>query len=185
MNAVLMGKEDLIQAMIAQDHQQRFLPEQYRKEYGEYAWDKGMQAAKRCIALFPGLEPEQMVQRMGLTVLDEDGPGYYFSEYNVNKKQIVLFRNVICVRFLEPEQEHLRVKDYDAIRPLFLAHELFHHLECSDPEIGVTYRERKVTVFILGPFRWQTGLRCLSEIAAHSFAKQMVGERLILSSDRA
>lgn len=179
MNPVLMKKDALIDEMMDRETQKRFIPSDRRRAFGEYAWNKGFETALRIEKAYPQLTPEQIAKKMGLKVEDKDGPGFYLSEYIVNKKSIVLFTNTIQSGFIEEESDHLKTTDYKTVRQLFLAHELFHHLECSEPDVGLTYKERQVTVFSIGPFQWKSGLRCLSEIAAHSFALRLTGVAII------
>lgn len=179
MNPVLMGKDDMLSEMMDREMQKRFIPSGQRRAFGQFAWNKGFETALRIEEAYPLLTPEQIAMKMGLKVEDKNGPGFYFSEYVVKKKSIVLFSNTIQSGFIEAEACHLKTSDYKTIRQLFLAHELFHHLECSDLDVGITYKERQVTVFSIGPFRWKSGLRCLSEIAAHSFALRLAGAAII------
>lgn len=179
MNPVLMEKDALIDEMMEREAQKRFIPPDRRRVFGEYAWNKGFETALQIEKAYPQLTPEQIAKKMGLTIEDKEGPGFYLSEYSVNAKRIVLFTNTIQSGFIEAEAEHLKTTDYKTIRQLFLAHELFHHLECSDPTVGITYKERRVTIFSIGPFRWKSGLRCLSEIAAHSFALRLAGAAIV------
>lgn len=179
MNPVLMDKNDLIEAMIEREAQRRFASVEKLHEYGDFAWYKGKRVADDCCIKYKELTPVQLAQTLGLTVEDMDGPGFYYSEYNTADKKIVLFKNTIKDKFISIEYSNLLTYEYEIIRQLFLAHEIFHHLECSNPEIGITYEQRQITVFSLGPFKWNTGLRCLSEIAAHSFALSLAGKGII------
>ncbi|MGD9559520.1 MAG: hypothetical protein AB7V55_02820 [Oscillospiraceae bacterium] len=179
MNPVLMEKDALIDEMMARERQRKFIPEAERRPYGEYAWEKGRKTAARIQQQHPGRTAMQIAEEMGLKIEEKDGPGFNLSEYTSGQKRITLFPNTIQSDFIDAEAEHLATTDYAEVRQLFLAHELFHHLECTDPAVGITYRERQVVVFSAGPFKWKTGLRCLSEIAAHSFALQLAGASVL------
>jgi len=178
-NPILMDKNELIEYMIGREAQRRFVSAEKLREYGDFAWYKGKKAADDCCRKYNKLTPVQLARTLGLTVEEMDGPGFYYSEYNTVGKKIVLFKNTIKDKFINVEYHNLLTCEYDIIRQLFLAHEIFHHLECSNPEIGITYKQCQVTVFSAGPFRWSTGLRCLSEIAAHSFALSSAGKGII------
>ena len=53
---------------------------------------------------------------------------------------------------------------------LILSHEYFHFLEVT--ELGLTSRDYTVPMVQIGPVRLgKTGLRALSEIGAHAFAR--------------
>ncbi|MEY8355179.1 hypothetical protein AALB39_17725 [Lachnospiraceae bacterium 54-53] len=179
MNPILMDKNELIEIMIGREAQRRFTSAEKLREYGDFAWYKGKRAADDCSVKYKKLTPVQLARTLGLTVEDLDGPGFYYSEYHTAGKKIVLFKNTIRDNFIRTEYSDLLTCEYEVIRQLFLAHEIFHHLECSDPDIGITYKQRQVTVFSLGPFKWKTGLRCLSEIAAHSFALRLAGKGIV------
>jgi hypothetical protein len=180
MNLILMPKDELIATLFSRDIEHLYILPAQRREYGEYAWQKGKRIAEGCrVAYFDAL-PSDLAKQLCLTVKDKDGSGHYFSEYTSNRSEIVLFKNVIQNNFIELEYKHLVSGKYEEIRELFIAHELFHHMECHDPTVGITYRERKVTIFSLGPIKLKTGIRSLSEIGAHSFTRHFVSKDLFV-----
>jgi len=174
-----MDKDRLIGEMMSRETLRKYIPQDRCQEFGDFAWEKGQSAARALLAANPGRTSAEIARKMGLSVKDEEGLRFFYSEYNTKSRLIVLFKNVIMTRFIEPERETLLSTDYERVRLLFLAHEMFHHLECSDPAIGKTHTQRKVTVFAYGPVRLTSGLRCLSEIAAHSFALHLAGKGIV------
>ena len=117
-------------------------------------------------------------------VAEEEENQFNFSEYQVSSEKIVLFKNTIKEKFIDKERKHLLTDEYDVIKQLFLAHELFHHLEYTRKDVGITARQRQVMKFAVGRFQWKTGLSILSEIGAHSFAQAMVGDSIIRVNDK-
>lgn len=59
-------------------------------------------------------------------------------------------------------------------RDIFLAHELYHHLDAARGA-GQLGRRHRVTLWHLGPLRWDAGLASLAEIAAGAFAAELLG----------
>jgi hypothetical protein len=58
-------------------------------------------------------------------------------------------------------------------RPVFLAHELYHHFDCS--RTVPLARRHRVRVFGVGRWAWTSGLASLPEIAAGAFAQALLG----------
>jgi len=56
---------------------------------------------------------------------------------------------------------------------VFVAHELFHHIEATRSDIPMARRYRP-TLFRIGGWHWRTGIAALSEIAAGSFAQSLL-----------
>src|SRR5438876_7531665 len=55
---------------------------------------------------------------------------------------------------------------------IYVAHELYHHLEATGLEPAAA--PARVTLARLGRWRWESGIRALSEIAAHAFAQALL-----------
>lgn len=123
-----------------------------------------------------GSDPDTIAARCGVSVVDEDGGADYgttvvFAEYFTRPRRIVLHRHAIgridAVLARRPERA-------PPARSVYLAHELFHHLDCAGPRPPLAQRHR-VTVFALGRWRWTAGLSSLAEIAAGAFAQELLG----------
>jgi hypothetical protein len=56
---------------------------------------------------------------------------------------------------------------------VFVAHELFHHIEATRSDIPIARRYRP-SLFRIGRWHWRTGIAALSEIAAGSFAQSLL-----------
>jgi hypothetical protein len=88
----------------------------------------------------------------------------YFSDYLSGRRQIRLYSRSIA---LWAEQNQL---DEPSARNLILSHEYYHFLECTS--LGLTSRLYQVPMFVIGPLKiGRTGIRALSEIGAHAFAR--------------
>ena len=179
MNPILLNKDEMIAAMMKQETQRRFLTEEELLEYGNFAWEKGRKTAADIQAETGKMRLEEIVKDLKLAVAEEEENRFNFSEYQVSSGKIVLFQNTIKEKFIDKERKYLLTDEYDVIKQLFLAHELFHHLEYTRKEVGITARQRQAVKFALGRFQWKTGLCILSEIGAHSFAQAMVGDDII------
>lgn len=179
LDPILMRRDEMIRTMTEQEVQKHFVPPDTLLEYGNFAWDKGRNTARVFAEKYAGKTFEQFVAILGVKVTDRKGNGFYFSEYDTLTGQIVLFENVIKNGFICKEKERLLTEEYEKVRRLFLAHEVFHYLEFHDPSVGITYKEKQAVIFLAGKYKRRTGLRCLSEIAAHSFALAVAGKGVI------
>ena len=61
-------------------------------------------------------------------------------------------------------------------RPVYLAHELYHHFDLARGE-GSIVQCNRVVLFQLGRFRWTSGVAAIAEIAAGAFAQRLLGLR--------
>ena len=58
-------------------------------------------------------------------------------------------------------------------RDVFIAHELYHHIEAARSETPIARRYRP-TLFRIGNWHWRTGIAALAEIAAGAFAQSLL-----------
>jgi hypothetical protein len=123
-----------------------------------------------------GRDPDAIARRCGIPVIeDDDGVDYgttvVFAEYVTRPAHIVLHRPAIqridAVLARHGAGGH-------AARSVYVAHELFHHFDCTGPQPSLAQRHR-LTLFALGRWRWTTGLTSLAEIAAGAFAQDLLG----------
>src|SRR5262249_12794186 len=59
------------------------------------------------------------------------------------------------------------------VQDVFVAHELYHHIEATRTDTPIA-RRHQATLFQIGSWRWRTGIAMLSEIAAGSFAQTLL-----------
>ena len=128
---------------------------------------------------FAGLAPRQIAGELNIPVAmtDEDpliGTIWRFAEYRPRPPKILLY-----VRGLAPLEQALarassaRLLGEATIEDVFIAHELYHHLEATRPETPIA-RRHQATLFQIGSWRWRTGIAALAEIAAGSFAQGLL-----------
>ncbi len=145
----------------------RKIPEADRISICDMAWKRGARISEEVMEKYPGKDIRGILGREGLTVTmvcrDEvRGKIRTFGEFYPTKKEIVLYMGSIAKW---AEANHL---DETPAVDLILAHEFFHYLECT--KIGETSRLYFVPVMQIGKFTLgKSGIRALSEIAAHGF----------------
>lgn len=144
-------------------------PEDFERLRDE-AWDFGAAAARKVYEQ-TGEEPDfrKIFQSRGLeinTVQSDNVAGgrRYFSVYETGSDKVTLY--AAAVRLWAGQN----ALDYDTAANLILSHEFFHYLEAH--EVG--YASKLVSLPIIRIGRWsigQKGIRALSEIGAHAFAR--------------
>lgn len=136
-----------------------------------------------CIALAQwGRAPEIVGQQIGLPVIDsheESGYGstVVYAEYGGRPPRIVLYRAALAKldrQLAQPGMSELL--GLIKARPVYLAHELYHHFDLTRAQPSIAQRNRAV-LFQLGRFRWTSGVAALAEIAAGAFAQRLLGLR--------
>jgi len=171
--------EALALAMLEADPHARRLDRATRLAAVGDALADGTTAARALRGRFPDLSPQATADALGVPIetIDDDpmtGPLWRFAEYRERPARIVLY-----ARGLAPLDRVLtgdladRLVGQATPRDVFIAHELFHHLEAtrSDPPIAQRYRP---SLFRLGGWHWRTGIAGLSEIAAGAFAQTLL-----------
>jgi hypothetical protein len=139
----------------------------------------GTSAAGNLRARFPGLAPEQIARELRLPIetTDDDpmvGSIWRFAEYRPRPPRIVLYS-----RGLAPLQRTLSGERAAQLlgeatpRDVFIAHELYHHIEAVRPEVPIARRYRP-SLFRIGNWHWRTGIATLAEIAAGAFAQSLL-----------
>ena len=73
-----------------------------------------------------------------------------------------------------PRREGATLLNLEDCSPVFLAHELYHHLARSAPRPPFS-RAYRVTLLQLGRWRWTSRIASLEEIAAGAFAQSLLG----------
>lgn len=161
---------DLADKELSYDHCYGKIPEEDRAVIVEKAWQKGCDAANMVYQREAGSWDFYTIARnSGLSLIEKEidyvvGNQRYFSDYISGQKRINLYAQSIRKW---AEQNSLA---YEQAVNLILSHEYYHYLEMN--EIGLTSRDYQVPMLILGPVKLgKTGIRALSEIGAHAFAR--------------
>lgn len=140
---------------------------------------EGTRTAEALRARFPDLAPHGIARELGVPIetIDDDpavGSLWRFAEYRERPARIVLYR-----RGLAPLDRAVgdglaaRLLGQATPRCVFIAHELFHHIEATRPDIPMARRYRP-TLFRIGGWHWRSGIATLSEIAAGGFAQSLL-----------
>ncbi len=108
--------------------------------------------------------PDEMATRLGVRVEDVEADGGFgnvmvFADYRPRPPSVRLYAPAL--RVLDAELPAYP-EPLPGSRAVFLAHELFHHLETLDPRCVPSRRHRS---------------KALSEIAAGAFAQELLGLR--------
>ena len=123
--------------------------------------------------------PPELAHARGVPVvtIDDDplvGRLWRFAEYRERPARIRLYRRGLAPldrMVIGPLAAQLLGRATP--RDVFIAHELFHHLEATRPDTPIAQRFRP-TLFRVGRWRWRTGIAALSEIAAGAFAQALL-----------
>jgi len=162
-------REDLVYAKIPTDERQSAV---------ERAAAAGRQAAEECRPRHGTNDPVALVEKLGVRLIESDAPYVYgalvqTSTYVGRPPTITLYTGAIAEMngFLADQHlaETLHIGD---VRPVYLAHELFHHLE--ETVLGRAAALVRVVTFRLGPLTLRSGIAHLSEIAADAFAQRLL-----------
>jgi len=127
----------------------------------------------------PGCTPEELALELQVPIeaTDEDpmvGSIWRFAEYRPRPPRIMLYS-----RGLAPLEHRLigtmaaRLLGRATPRGVFIAHELYHHVEAVRSETPIAERYRP-TLLRIGNWRWRTGIAALAEIAAGAFAQSLL-----------
>ena len=161
---------DLAERELTYDACYKRIPEADRSRIVEDAWCQGASAAKRAIERFDGCTNFFLVfQKSGVKVEERDidfvsGSQRYFSDYLSGQKLVTLYKKSVE---MWAKENQMTLRDAENV---ILSHEFYHHLECT--ELGLTSKRYMVPMIKLGPIALgHTGMRALSEIGAHAFAR--------------
>lgn len=146
------------------------IPEEDRKRITENAWNKGAKAAEEAYTENNGsTDFFDICRRHGLKINEKNidyiaGNQRYFSDYVSGKSEVNLY-----LKSVQMWADENKLSLHDA-ENMILSHEYFHFLEVT--KIGMTSREYQVPMVIIGSVKiGKTGIRALSEIGAHAFAR--------------
>jgi hypothetical protein len=139
----------------------------------------GAATAQALRARFPGLTPHEIAGRLSVPVAETDddplvGPLWRFAEYRGRPARILLYN-----RGLAPLDGAIagrlvaRLLGPATPREVFVAHELFHHVEATRSDTPIARRYRP-SLFRIGGWHWRTGIAALAEIAAGAFAQSLL-----------
>ncbi|MFI5338329.1 MAG: hypothetical protein ACHQ7N_00630 [Candidatus Methylomirabilales bacterium] len=163
--------------MLREDVAYRKIPADRRQAVVEQAIGYGREAAREMKARHGTADAGKLSAELGLQVV-ESAEDYVFgavvmtSTYVHRQRQITLYTRAVAeMNAFLTRHDLVEVLGVADVGPLYLAHELFHHLEES--RLGRAAKLCRVTTFRLGPFAITSGISQLSEIAADAFAQEL------------
>ena len=163
------GRE-LADAELSYDLCYHRIPVDDRSKIVEMAWQKGILAAEETFAECGGEQDFFKIaeqSQLKCNRIDRDyvtGGQRYFSDYISGQGIINLYTKSIAIW---AEQNEL---SQQTAENLILSHEFFHFLEWT--KLGLTSRQYQVPMLQLAGLKiGRTGIRALSEIGAHAFAR--------------
>lgn len=165
---------DACRAELERDLLYERIPAEDRLPAVQKAWETGVRAARDTMERYPGMGIVEIARAEGLTlewvVRDQvAGRMRYFSEYCSGRGTIFLYTGFIGLWAQDNDM------DPEEACELILAHEIFHHLECG--RLGMTSRQYRVPRLRIGGLALgKAGIRALSEIGAHGFARTFYEE---------
>jgi hypothetical protein len=127
-----------------------------------------------------GADPAAAARALGLDVAWSEAEGGYgtvavFAEYRERPPQILLYRPELTRLAAALARSGLGARlGLADPAPVFLAHELYHHLDLARGGAALA-RRHEVTILALGPWRWRSPIAVLPEIAAGRFAQRLLG----------
>lgn len=136
----------------------------------------GKGQAQNLLSKYPNHSVKEIAQKMNLEIRMKDSYGtdnyIMFACYN-SPNSITLFKNNIELEkdFLIQEDLFQKLEDVN-IEDLLIAHEMFHYLEENDQSIYT--RTTKIELWRIGKFIYKSKLIALGEMAAMSFAKEIL-----------
>lgn len=165
-------------AMLREDPVYRKIPEDLRRPAIERAAAYGRQAAQDSASRYGTTDPMAISQRLGVQVIFSD-EAYLFgkivqtSTYVHRTRTIKIYTGAVAEMnaFLAQHglEEPLRIEN---VTPVYLAHELFHHLE--EDSLGRAADLLRVVTFKWGPLVLRSGISQMSEIAADAYAQALL-----------
>jgi hypothetical protein len=139
----------------------------------------GAATAQALRARFPDLTPDEIANRLNVPVAETDddplvGPLWRFAEYQGRPARILLYsRGLAPLDGVIAGRLAVQLLGPATPREVFIAHELFHHIEATRSDTPIA-RRYQPTLFRIGGWHWRTGIAALAEIAAGAFAQSLL-----------
>jgi len=139
----------------------------------------GAATAETLRARFPDLAPHEIAGRLNVPVAETDddplvGRLWRFAEYRGRPARILLYsRGLAPLDGVIAGGLAARLLGLATPREVFVAHELFHHIEATRSDTPIA-RRYQPTLFRIGGWHWRTGIAALAEIAAGAFAQSLL-----------
>jgi len=172
---------DIGHRLLAEDPLHGRIPAAQHDHYIALAQDAGTRLATSVRDAW-GDDPDVVAARRGVPVVDTTASADYgatvvFATYATRPApgRIFLYRAAIArADACLANDEVAGALGIRNARPVYLAHELFHHFDGANGAVPVA-RLHPVTLLAIGPWRWTGGVASLAEIAAGAFAQTLLG----------
>src|SRR5882672_10063983 len=139
----------------------------------------GAATAETLRACYPNLAPHEIADHLNVAVVETDddplvGSLWRFAEYQERPARIVLYsRGLAPLDGVIAGRLAVRLLGQATPREVFIAHELFHHIEATRSDTPIA-RRYQLTLFRISGWHWRTGIAALAEIAAGAFAQSLL-----------
>lgn len=145
------------------------IPEEQIPAIVTEAWESGVRAARTIRTIWPAEDASLILKAKQVTVTEVDqdcviGNTRYFSDYYSGKKEINLY---LCSIQKWADFHHIPMEE---AKNIILFHELFHHLECHEPEL--IHLKHTIPWIRIGKYSiGKRKLHAQSEIGAYGFSR--------------
>lgn len=136
----------------------------------------GAEQAKYLKMEFGQKAVKEYAEKLNIQIKKEDSDGsenyIVFAKFNYPNQVTIYSGNVSKVEKLIKENDMDEILGKVDIESMLISHELFHYFEESNKDIYT--KTKKIELWKLGPIRYSSKLVALSEIAAMSFARELL-----------
>ncbi len=169
--------ERLWRQMLEEDPVYRKIPDQLRGEAVARAAGLGREAARGLPDRFGTRDPEAIARQLGVSIISSTDPHVFgkvvrTSTYTHRSRTITIYRGAVEEMDRILADGLSRGLGLSSVGPVYVAHELFHHLE--EESLGRAADRMQVTTFKLGPLVHRSGIAQMSEIGADAFSQALL-----------
>lgn len=136
----------------------------------------GAEQAEKLKMQFGVKSVKEYAKKLKIQIIREDSDGsdnyIVFAKFNYPDKATIYSGNVKKVEKLIEENGMGKLLGHVNIESMLLAHEMYHYFEESDK--GIFTKTKKIVLWKLGSLQYKSKLIALSEIAAMSFARELL-----------
>lgn len=154
----------------------RRIPKDKQMELAVKANKCGKEQADKLRTRFGYKEVLEYAELLGLKITEKDSEGtesyIVFANFNYPDRITIYMKNVEHMGKVIADENLGDLLENVDIKSMLLAHEMFHYMEGQDKDI-FTQRE-KIELWKLGPFNNKSKIIAIGEIAAMSFAKELL-----------
>ena len=173
---ISINDEEWGQYAFSRDPLKGKVSEELRKEMIYKANECGQNEALKIKKKYKNMSIKDIIKKMGLEVIEKDSnitDSYImFACYNSPNKITIFKKNKLLVeKYISDNKINNKLENVD-VESVLLAHELFHHIEENNKDIYT--KNTKIVLWKIGSYKYKSGLVSIGEIAAMSFAKELL-----------